>query len=264
MHERPDDVSTELVAERPRQFPGQSLEAQGKRLWCACCGSEVSSAKSAIGKHIKGKGHKAKLVDYNLRELKKGEVASALLASRRARQVQGVLDLSTSEGGSGGGGGASAGAVGVQGMETVPMNAQVFRYNVLGGFLEAAVPITRLNKKKFRTLLEGGRGKLTRGMKDELHLHKACIAQIRPIEERLDEDGKGTFNIQSWWRESKVALPAWSKTLRAVLCHAPNSAPPERAFSILNNAIGDQQLRARADYKKATMQLQFNSRGRDE
>ena len=85
MHERPDNVSTEFVAERPQQFPGQSLEAQGKILWCACCGSEVSSAKSAIGKHIKGKGHKAKLADYNLRELKKGVIASALLASRRAR-----------------------------------------------------------------------------------------------------------------------------------------------------------------------------------
>jgi len=48
-----------------------------------------------------------------------------------------------------------------------------------------------------------------------------------------------------------------------VLCHAQNSAPPERAFNILNNAIGDQQVRARADYKKAIMQLQFDSRGRE-
>jgi hypothetical protein len=58
-------------------------------------------------------------------------------------------------------------------------------------------------------------------------------------------------------------LPAWSKALRAVLCHAPNSAPPGRAFGILNNAIRDQQVRARADYKKAIMQLQFDSRGRE-
>ena len=100
-------------------------------------------------------------------------------------------------------------------------------------------------------------------MKEELHLYKARIAQIRPIKERLDEDGQGTFDIQSWLRESKAALPAWSKALRAVLCHAPNSAPPGRAFGILNNAIGDQQVRAREDYKKATVQLQFHSRGRE-
>ena len=48
-----------------------------------------------------------------------------------------------------------------------------------------------------------------------------------------------------------------------MLCHAPNSAPPERALSILNNAIGDQQVRARADFKKAIIQLQFDSRGRE-
>jgi hypothetical protein len=100
-------------------------------------------------------------------------------------------------------------------------------------------------------------------MREELHLYKARIAQIRPIKERLDEDGQGTFDIQSWLRESKAALPAWSKALRAVLCHAPNSAPPGRAFGILNIAIGDQQVRARADYKKAMMQLQFDSRGRE-
>jgi len=100
-------------------------------------------------------------------------------------------------------------------------------------------------------------------MKEELHLYKARIAQIRPIEERLDEDGQDTFDIQSWLRESKAALPAWSKALHAVLCHAPKSAPPERAFSILNNTIGDQQARAREDYNKAIMQLQFNSRGRE-
>jgi hypothetical protein len=67
-------------------------------------------------------------------------------------------------------------------------------------------------------------------IKEELAAYKARIAQIRPLAERLDGDGKGTFDIQVWWRESEAALPAWSSTLRAVLCHAPNSAPPERAF----------------------------------
>jgi hypothetical protein len=50
-------------------------------------------------------------------------------------------------------------------------------------------------------------------------------------------------------------VPAWSSTLRAVLCHTPNSAPPERAFSILNGSIGDDQTCAKADYKKALMML---------
>ena len=46
-------------------------------------------------------------------------------------------------------------------------------------------------------------------MREELHLYKARIAQIRPIEECLDEGGQDTFDIQSWLRESKAALPAW-------------------------------------------------------
>jgi hypothetical protein len=48
------------------------------------------------------------------------------------------------------------------------------------------------------------------------------------------------------WRESEAALlawssalPAWSSALRALLCHSPNSVPPERAFSNLDGPIGD-------------------------
>jgi len=58
------------------------------------------------------------------------------------------------------------------------------------------------------------------------------------------------------------------------VCRVPNDgghqrhvraspSPTQRAFSILNNTIGDQQARAREDYNKAIMQLQFNSRGRE-
>ena len=100
-------------------------------------------------------------------------------------------------------------------------------------------------------------------MKGELATYKARITFIRPLPERLDSDGKDTFDIQAWWCENQAAMPAWSSTLRAVLRHAPNSAPPERAFSILNDSIGDDQTRARADYKKALMMLQYNNRGRD-
>ena len=100
-------------------------------------------------------------------------------------------------------------------------------------------------------------------MKEELATYKARITLISPLAERLDSDGKDTFDIQVWWRENQAALPAWSSTLRAVLCHAPNSAPPERAFSILNDTIGDDQTCAKADYKKALMMLQYNNRGRD-
>jgi len=75
-------------------------------------------------------------------------------------------------------------------------------------------------------------------------------------------DGKDTFDIEAWWSAQEAVLPAWTQVLRAVACHVPNSAPPERAFSILNDSIGDDQYHAKGDYKKALMQVQYNSRAR--
>ena len=48
--------------------------------------------------------------------------------------------------------------------------------------------------------------------------------------------------------------------LRAVLANAPNSIPPERVFSILNDTFDDDQERALADYIELSLQLQYNER----
>ena len=100
-------------------------------------------------------------------------------------------------------------------------------------------------------------------MKKEIAEYKAAVAEIKPLAERRDEDGKDTFDIEAWWCGNEARLPAWSKVLRAVLCHVPNSAPPERAFSILNDSFEADQTRALADYKSASIMLQYNNRGRD-
>jgi hypothetical protein len=57
-------------------------------------------------------------------------------------------------------------------------------------------------------------------------------------------------------------IPAFSYVLRAVLANAPNSIPPERVFSILNNTFDDDQDRSFADYIELSLQLQFNARSR--
>jgi hypothetical protein len=69
----------------------------------------------------------------------------------------------------------------------------------------------------------------------------------------------GDFDIEAWWRVKQAQFPALSTALRSVLCHIPNSAPPERLFSILNDNIGDDQLRAKADYKMALCVLVANT-----
>ena len=51
--------------------------------------------------------------------------------------------------------------------------------------------------------------------------------------------------------------------LRAVLANAPNSIPPERVFSVLNDTFDDDQDRALADYIELSLQLQYNERSRN-
>ena len=80
-----------------------------------------------------------------------------------------------------------------------------------------------------------------------------------------DKTGRGRLSSRRtrlWWPRSRrvtstsrrglrcvkqAHFPALSTALRSVLCHIPNSAPPERLFSILNGNVGDDQLRAKAD-----------------
>ena len=50
--------------------------------------------------------------------------------------------------------------------------------------------------------------------------------------------------------------------LRAVLTNSPNSIPPERVFSILNDTFDDDQKTGRADYKEFSLMKQYNARGR--
>ena len=58
-------------------------------------------------------------------------------------------------------------------------------------------------------------------------------------------------------------MPAFSYVLRAVLANAPNSIPPERVFSILNDTFDDDQDKALADYiDELSLQKQFNARSR--
>ena len=55
----------------------------------------------------------------------------------------------------------------------------------------------------------------------------------------------------------------WAYVLRAVLTNSPNSIPPERVFSILNDSFDDDQDSSMADYIELSLQLQYNNRGRE-
>ena len=86
----------------------------------------------------------------------------------------------------------------------------------------------------------------------------------KPHAQRLDAKGNDSFSLLGFWRAHEAAVPAFAYVLRAVLANVPNSIPPERVFSILNNTFDDDQDRALADYIELSLQLQFNERSRSE
>ena len=100
-------------------------------------------------------------------------------------------------------------------------------------------------------------------MKSELVAYNTLIKEsVKPLPQRVDAEGNDTFSLLSFWRASEDKLPAFAYVLRAILANSPNSVPPERVFSILNNTFDDDQGNALADYMELSLQLQFNARSR--
>jgi hypothetical protein len=99
-------------------------------------------------------------------------------------------------------------------------------------------------------------------MKDELPKYLSKVNEIKPLAQRKDSKGKDTFDLHMWWKGNYGEFPAWGYVLRAVLTNSPNSIPPERVFSILNDTFGDDQKTGGADYKEFSLMKQYNARGR--
>ena len=100
-------------------------------------------------------------------------------------------------------------------------------------------------------------------MSTEIPKYNSIIKGLKPYSERLDARGNDSFTLLNFWRANEGEVPAFAYVLRAVLANAPNSIPPERVFSILNNTFNSDQDRAKADYIELALQLQFNSRSRE-
>lgn len=102
-------------------------------------------------------------------------------------------------------------------------------------------------------------------MKSEISAFNTLVKAIKPAAERLNPKGKDTFDLRNFWRENEVGkgVDAFAFVLRAVLANSPNSIPPERVFSILNDTFEDDMDNSFADYIELSLQLQFNDRTRD-
>ena len=112
----------------------------------------------------------------------------------------------------------------------------------------------------------GGLRLLSQAMKNEIAAYNSLIKAIKPKAERLDAKGEDTFTLLSFWRENEEGngIDSFAYVLRAVLANSPNSIPPERVFSILNDTFDDDQDSSYADYIELSLQLQFNERSRSQ
>ena len=99
-------------------------------------------------------------------------------------------------------------------------------------------------------------------MKSEINKYNTIVKAIKPLPQRLNAKGQDTFSLLDFWRANEGEVPAFSFVLRAVLAHSPNSIPPERIFSILNDTFDDDQDNSLADYIELSLQLQNNERSR--
>ena len=81
-------------------------------------------------------------------------------------------------------------------------------------------------------------------MKSELPAYLELVSQIKPLEQRRDsKTRKDTFSLKEWWAGNSEKIPSWAFVLRAVLTNSPNSIPPERVFSMLDDSWDDDQTR---------------------
>lgn len=76
---------------------------------------------------------------------------------------------------------------------------------------------------------------------------------------RVEDDMQPEFNLMNFWRANEaVIIPKFAFVLRAVLANSPNSIPPERVFSCLNNFFTPGHENSYSDYIEYATQLQFN------
>ena len=72
------------------------------------------------------------------------------------------------------------------------------------------------------------------------------------------------IRVSSRSRARATTIDAFAYVLRAVLANSPNSVPPERVFSVLNDTFEADMDRSHADYIELSLQLQYNGRSRGE
>ena len=126
------DPKTVSPADHVKQFPGECLEAQHDKLFCAACREELSLKKSTVKSHIySGNKHKDAKDRLAKKEARERDIAHSLV----------VYDKMEQSG------------------TSVSMAERVYQVKVVENFLRAGIPLAKVDD--LRALLEENGLKLT-------------------------------------------------------------------------------------------------------
>ena len=143
--------------QRVRDYPSEPLTVFNGKLFCRGCREELCLKSSSIKNHLKSNKHQEGKVKLSKKEAREKDIAEALVQYNSDNHLRG---------------------------ETLPQSQQVYRVKVVKTFLQAGVPLSKLNI--FRDLLEENGYRLSdrRFMFD-------LIPFILKEEEKLKEELKG-------------------------------------------------------------------------
>ena len=111
--------------QRVRDYPSEPLTVSNGKLFCRGCREELCLKSSSIKNHLKSNKHQEGKVKLSKKEAREKDIAEALVQYNSDNHLRG---------------------------ETLPQSQQVYRVKVVKTFLQAGVPLSKLNI--FRDLLE--------------------------------------------------------------------------------------------------------------
>jgi len=86
----------------------------------------------------------------------------------------------------------------------------------------------------------------------------SALKEEYPLYVAATEDISSDCDTLTFWKQYVSNSPKWKEAAAKVLLLQPSSAAAERAFSLLKNSFGDQQLKSLEDYVEASLVIQYN------
>lgn len=102
--------------------------------------------------------------------------------------------------------------------------------------------------------------KLVPSLKHQFSDYKVAVEGVVIDHTENKEDHSFTEGVLAWWASNGSKVPAWGQAAQIVFAFTPNSAAPERVFSLLKAMFGGDKATGLADYVQTALMLKYNKR----